>query len=182
MSDIAYERCPSDDWKAGTAQIGVNPKTGQAIELNINGVSAIVAIQSALLTLSAMMKAGYEEDFLEKITLCLSSKLRDDPHAICPLLTVLSTCMLMLRGETTTTFDDENCITISPLNVLVDRGPVCMYDNDNDDDEERGEECGTDEGPMDGVGPGPTRCNGNTGREGGSPIGNNTSGESFTSA
>jgi hypothetical protein len=150
MSDIGYNRCPNDDWKAGTAQIGENPKTGQPVELNINGISAVVSVQSALLTLSAAMKAGHEKDFIEKIALCLFGKLQDDPHAICPLLTVLSMVLLMLRGVVDVTFDNEGHVVITPPDVPIEPGPACMYDLLEGENEN-----GTDEGTVDGIGPGP---------------------------
>ena len=99
MSDLSYDRCPRDDWKAGFATIGMNPQTGKPVELNINGVSSVIAMQSAFMTLSAAMKAGHEEDFLEKVALCLYGKLQDDPHALCPILSICSMILMMLDKQ-----------------------------------------------------------------------------------
>lgn len=141
MSDIGYNRCPSDDWRAGSAQIGVNPETGQPIEVNVNGVAAAVAVQSALLTLTATMKAGHEVDFLEKVALTLFPKVQDDPHCLCPLLTLLSMLLLMVQGVAAITFDPEGNVVIRPPDMDIEPGETCMFEEFEDD--------GTDEGPVD---------------------------------
>jgi hypothetical protein len=148
VSGVSYDRCPGDDFKAGRAQIGVNPGTGEPVELNMNGVASVIAVQSALLTVSAAMKAGHEEDFLEKIALCLFGKLTQDPHALCPLLTICSMCLLMLNEQAGVTFKNGK-VVIAPPDLDMEPGPSCMYD-----DEE--ENHGTDEGPMDRDGAGPS--------------------------
>ena len=149
MGDIDYNRCPQDDWKAGTAPVGVNPETGQAIELNINGVAATLSVQACLVTLSAAMKAGYEEDFLEKIALCLYGKVVDDPHSLCPLLTVLGMILLMVRGQAVCQFDENNRVIITPPDTSIESGPMCMYG-----DYEEGDNDGSNEGPVDSDGTG----------------------------
>lgn len=136
MSDISYDRCPNDDFKAGTARIGVNPGTGQPVELNINGVASVIAIESALLTVSVALKSGYEEDFLEKIALCLFERLTNDPHALCPLLTICSMCLLMLTQEAGVTFDKEGHVVIAPPGLSTATGSACIFDKEDGEDED----------------------------------------------
>lgn len=143
MSDVNYDRCPGDDFKAGTAQIGVNPDNGEPVELNMNGVASVIAVQSALLTVSAAMRAGHEEDFLEKIALCLFGELTQDPHALCPLLTICSMCLLMLNEQAGVTFKDGK-VVIAPPDLGMESGPLCMYDDKEEEDDH-----GTDEEPVD---------------------------------
>ena len=61
--DVNQRRCPHDDWAAGKAKIGVNPDTGNPVELDINGVASVIALQSAFMTVSAAMKnvPGYPQ-------------------------------------------------------------------------------------------------------------------------
>lgn len=147
MSDIGYNRCPNDDYKLGTAEIGVNPDTGKPIELNLNGVATVVAVQSALLTLGAALRNGHEPDFLEKVSLAVYGKLIEDPHALCPLLTICSMCLLMLRRGAAITFDKDGHVVIAPPGIPAEEsGPICMYDDEEDED------YGTYEEPMDGTG------------------------------
>lgn len=161
MSDINYDRCPGDDFKAGSAQIGMNPDTGEPVELNMNGVAAVIAVQSALLTVSAAMKAGHEEDFLEKVALTLFSKLTSDPHALCPLLTICFMCLLMLNEKAGVTFKDGK-VVIAPPDLDMESGASCMFDDEEEDDH------GTDEGPMDRDGAGPSgEGDGGDGSDGG---------------
>lgn len=161
MSDIGYNRCPNDDFRAGTAVVGVNPDTGKSVELNINGVASVIAVQSAFLTVSAAMKNGHEKDFLEKIALCLFGKLTGDPHAICPLLTICSMCLLMLNEQAGVTFDKDGHVVIAPPDFPVETGPGCMFD-----DMDEGDDYGTDEKTVDGHGPGPNDSGGGTGKNG----------------
>lgn len=139
MSELNYDRCPNDDMKVGVAKVGENPKTGAAVELSINGIASVIAVQSAMLTLSASMKAGHEQDFLEKTALVLFEKLDSDPHAICPLLTICSMCLVLLQGQASVGFDDEGNVVISPSEDLQDGGPLCMYDLDEENDDESDE-------------------------------------------
>lgn len=156
MSGIGYNRCPNDDWKAGTAPVGVNPETGKPLELNINGISAVVSLQATLMAVSAAMKAGHEEDFLQKIALCLFEKLQGDPHAICPTLTVMSMCLTLLREEGHLVFGKEGQLIICPLDAALpldpkEWGPTCMYqDNEESNDV-------SDEEPVDSEGTGEGR-------------------------
>lgn len=152
MSDIGYTRCPNDDFGVGTAPIGVNPSTGKAVEININGVASVIALQSAMLTLSAAMKSGYEQDFLEKVALCLVEKLREDRHALCPLLTICGMCLTMITEEEVVTFDDEGHVHIVPNGVdPVNSGPSCMFDYNDDDEEDNEYEPNTPEGDNGGT-------------------------------
>jgi len=157
MSDLSYDRCPSDDWKVGFAEIGKDLSTGKPVELNINGVASVVAVQSALTTLSAAMKAGHEEDFLEKVTLCLFGKLEPDPHALCPLLAICSMLLLLITNQVGVSFQDGK-VRIHPEEVEVEGGDACMYDDGEDEDD------GSDEGTMgdDGIG----LCGGSPGDDG----------------
>ena len=150
MSDVSYDRCPNDDSEYGSAQIGMNPETGQPIELYSNGVASVVAIQSAILTLSAAMRAGAEEDFVEKVALCLFEKLSYDPHALCPLLTICSMCLLMLDKKTGITFKNGK-IVIAPPGLDIEPGPSCMFDDTNEEDNYE-----PDKGPMDQDGTSPS--------------------------
>lgn len=143
MSDIGYNRCPNDDWRAGSAQVGTNPETGEPIEVNINGVSAAIAGQSALATLTASMKAGHEPDFLEKIALILFSKIEDDPHCLCPLLTLLRMLLLMVQGDAAVSFGEDGRVVITPPDMPIEPGPSCIHE----EYEEYGD--GEDEGPVD---------------------------------
>ncbi len=133
MSDIGYDRCPNDDVKIGTTPVGVNPDTGQPVELNINGVAAVTAIQSALFTVGAALRNGHEEDFLEKVALCLFGELTNDRHALCPLLTVCLLCLHVLTQRAGVTFDKEGHVVIAPLNVHVEPGPVCMFGDETEE-------------------------------------------------
>lgn len=143
MSDIGYNRCPNDDWRAGSARVGENPETGEPIEVNINGISAAIAVQSALATLTAAMKAGHEVDFLEKIALILYQKVEGDPHCLCPMLTLMSMLLLMVQGQAGVSFGKDGRVVIEPPDLDIDPGPSCMYE----EYEEYGN--GSDEGPVD---------------------------------
>jgi hypothetical protein len=165
MGDIAYDRCPNDDFRAGSAQVGVNPKTGQSVELNINGVGAVVSIHAALLSLSMAMKAGYEEGFLEKVALVLAGKLECDPHALCPLLTTLSMCLALVSKAGEITFNEEGHITIvfpdddDPSGTITPcPGPECMYSSHEENDDEPHEPPMDRDGEReDGLGDSPMR-------------------------
>lgn len=154
MSDMSYDRCPSDDWKAGFATIGTNPENGKPIELNINGVSSVIAMQSAFMTMSAAMKAGHEDDFLEKVALCLYGKLKDDPHALCPILSICSMILMMLNEQAGVVFKDGK-VRIQPPDIDMSGGDTCMYDLDEEeeDNDEQDEET---LGDADGGGFNPT--------------------------
>ncbi len=162
MSDIGYNRCPNDDWSAASVVIGINPITGKPIEVNINGISAITAIQSALSSLTTAMKAGHEEDFLEKVVLALMPGLKNDPHILCPLLTVLGEALLLLQGTLEVGSDYEGNIVFHPPGNEDLNGHGCMFDND----EEEEEEDGTNEGFVDGPGTGSDICGGGVDSDG----------------
>ncbi len=152
MPNVSYGRCPNSDPGDRVAQIGINPDTGQPVELDINGVASVTAVQSALLTLGAALKKGHEKDFLEKVALCLFGKLVDDPHALCPLLTICSMCLLMLTKQAGVTFDEEGRVVIVPPDSSAEAGPTgptCMFDDDDGEDED----YGTNEESMDDLGP-----------------------------
>ncbi len=146
MSDLEYRRCPDDDWKAGSAEVGNNPDTGQPIEININGVSSVMSIQACLMALGAAMKAGHEEDFLEKITLCLYGKVIADPHSLCPLITILGSVMMLISDELVVKFGKDNQVQLVPMNETTPNKSTCIYDDDEGDDDE------LHEGPRDGTG------------------------------
>jgi hypothetical protein len=139
MSEIEYDRCENDDRKGGSARVGTNPDTGEPLEININGVAAAVAVQSAINTLGMAMKAGHEKDFLEKVSLALLRAIAEDPHSMCPLLTVLTMCIMMVHGGVTPRCDEEGYVVIRD----PEEDESCMFDPDEEDDDE----C--DEGPMD---------------------------------
>ena len=135
-SEINYDRCPNDDFESGTALVGVNPTTGEPIEVDMKGVASVVGIQAAMLTLSCAMKSGYEQDFLEKVALGLFGKLQGgDIHALCPLLTVCTMCLLLLRSqnEADVTFDEHGHLMIGEYGI------ACMFDGDNNDETDDGE-------------------------------------------
>lgn len=134
--ELRYGRCPNDDWRAGSARVGVNPKTGDPIEININGVSAVLSIHSALSALTAAMKAGHEEDFIEKIVLALLPKVQDDPHCLCPLLAVLGEILLLLQGTLTVGSDSEGHVIFHPPESEELTGQGCMFDDDEEGDED----------------------------------------------
>lgn len=146
MSDLSYDRCPNDDWKSGTAQIGTNPDTGDPVELDLNGVSTVIAIQSAMLSTSAAMKVGHEDDFLAKVALCLFGKLVSDPHMICPLLTVLSMCTLMLSEQAGVIFNSEGRIVIAPPDGKTEAADSCMFEEMEEGEED---DDGLDEDALD---------------------------------
>jgi hypothetical protein len=145
MSDMNYSRCPNDDRRVRQVRVGKHPDTGQSVELNMNGISTVVSIWSAMCTLTATMKAGHEEDFLEKVALTLFGHLTQDPHALCPLLRVLSMCLLMLQETASITFDKEGHLTIAvPDGPLGGSKDMCSY-NLNEESSD-----GPDGGPTDG--------------------------------
>lgn len=150
MSDLNYQRCPGDDWKAGSAPIGTNPKTGKPIELDIHAISAAHSIQSCLSTLSSAMKAGHERDFLETVALSLLPRSLDDPHSLCPLMSVVSMIMLMVRGEASASFGEDGRIIIGPADVpeVGSDGGACVLEegfiSEEDYDDLVGNNPGTD--------------------------------------
>lgn len=146
MPEMNFNRCPNDDLKSGTGIIGKNPETGKPIELGLNGLANVAAIQSALVGISASMKAGHEKDFLEKIALCLFERLLGDPHALCPLVTICTMCLGMLVQECEVTFDEEGHVIIAPPDVDIGSGLTCMLEED--DDEEEGEGSKDNEKPT----------------------------------
>jgi hypothetical protein len=142
--ELNYNRCPKDDWRAGSAEIGQNPDTGEPIELNINGVAAVQAVQSAMITLTAMLKAGHEDDFIEKVALCLWSKVGYDPHALCPMLKLLSLIALLTNGQAGISFKEDKTLVIAPPGEPtedIDRN-ICLFDEDIDLGQDDGEETG----------------------------------------
>ena len=160
MPTLIYRRCPQDDVIPVHTAIGVNPDNGEPIELNSGGMASVVAVQSAMLTLSTSMKNGTETDFLEKVALSVLGTLADDPHSLCPLFSVCSFCLLMLKERAGITFDDEGNVVIAS----EDGGSVAKHDcalslmDDEEDDDE------SDETPLGGDGVPP---NGNGDRAGG---------------
>ncbi len=169
MSSISHKRCSGDMDEFEDAQIGENPGTGQPIMLSLGGVASVVAVQSAMTTLGAVLKNGHEKDFLEKITLALYSKLKVDPHTLCPLLTVCVRCLLLLTQKTEVTFDKENHLIICAPDVLDTDDAwydqTCIFDADEEEDED----YGTDEGTVGEPGPGPVGCDSGEGDDGINP-------------
>ena len=165
MSDIGYNRCPRDNWRAASAVVGVNPLTGKPIEVGINGISAVTAIQSALSSLTTAMKAGHEEDFLEKVVLALLPGLKVDPHILCPMLTILGEALLLLQGTLEVGFDGEGNVVFHPPGNEDLNGHGCMFE-----DCEGGEEDVDNEGNLgeDGSGFGGTSDEGGKENGGGS--------------
>lgn len=141
MSGINYDRCPKDNFQVVNTPIGVNPNNNEPIELNIGGVASVIAIQSAMLTLSTAMKNGTETDFLQKVALTLFGKLTSDPHALCPLFTVCLFCLLMLQDSTSITFDDKGNIVLASEDGEIIGQHECISDyfNDNEDNDETDE-------------------------------------------
>lgn len=142
MSALNYERCPKDTHSLVNATIGKNPENQEPIELNLQGVSSVVAIQSAILTLSTAMKVGSETDFLEKVALAVFGKLTHDPHALCPLFTICTYCLLMLREEAEVAFDADGNVLIGSPDGETMGTHECIFDytietegEEEDDDE-----------------------------------------------
>lgn len=153
---LNYDRCPRDDLTVGVAAIGVNPNNDEPIELNIGGVASVIAIQSAMLTLSAAMKQGHEKDFLEKVALSIFGKLITDPHALCPLFTICSFCLLMLQREVGVTFDDDGNVVIASEDGSIEGRHECISDyflGEDDDDESDETPMGKPGGGLQGGGP-----------------------------
>ncbi len=149
MSSISHKRCSGDMDEFEDVQIGANPSTGQPVMLGTGGVASVLAVQSAMMTLSTTLKNGHEKDFLEKIALALNKKLSGDPHALCPLLTVCSMCLLMLTKQVELTFDSENHLVIRVPAVSAAFDQTCAFnDDDDDDDNEGGKDHGTNEGTV----------------------------------
>lgn len=140
MSELDYNRCSNDTMRASSAKIGENPETGKALELNINGVATVISIQSAMMTLSAAMKAGHEEDFLEKVALTLFGKLTSDPHAICPLLAIVSMIMIMLAEGGGVSFNEKGLLGISSPEMPLNPDETCMLGEFDEEDEEDDDE------------------------------------------
>ena len=133
MSELNYTRCPNDDWRAASAIVGENPQTGETIEVNINGLSAALAVQSALATLSAAMKAGHEPDFLEKIALMVFAKMEVDPHCLCPMLTLFGMLLMLTRGLGAVAFDKDGHVVFKTPDDDDDEdigGPACVHDEE----------------------------------------------------
>lgn len=156
MPPLNQHRCPRDEPPGGTAQIGTNPNNGNAIVLGAQGVASVLAVQSAMMTLSAAMRHGHEKDFLEKVALSVFGKLSTDPHALCPLFTVVSFCLLMLRQAATIGFDDEGHILIAMEEDESIAGHQCIFDYDQGEQDD-----GPNETNLDGTGGSPDIGGGN---------------------
>lgn len=127
---VGYNRCPNDDPQTDKVHIGVNPNTGCPIELDVNGVASVMAIQSAILTLGAALKGKHEVDFLEKVSLCLFERLLVDPHALCPLITICGMCLLMITKQAEIEFSKDGHVVIVPRDTSIDVGSMCVFDED----------------------------------------------------
>ena len=160
-SEMSHKRCPHDDWVAGMAKIGMNPDTGEHVELDMNEVAAVVALQSAFLTVGASMRNGHKDDFLAKIALALFAKIESDPHSLCPVLSICSMLFLMIENQWGVAFKDGK-VLIQPPDVELNGGDTCMYENEEDDD-------GSDEETMGGDGAGPSGEGDGAGGEGFGP-------------
>jgi len=148
MGDINYSRCSNDEGKILPARIGMDPKTGKLLELNVNGVNVILSIQAALAALTAAMRAGHEEDFLEKIVLGLIPKVSADPHSLCPMLTIMGETLLLLQGGLAISCNAEGVLIFHGPEEEEQGGPVepvetsqgCMFDSPEEEEEGEGEE------------------------------------------
>ncbi len=148
MSDsLNKKRCPRDEPPGGWADIGVNPNTGDSVVMDISGVASVLAVQSAMMTLSAAMRKGHEKDFLEKVALSVFGKLALDPHALCPLFTICGYCLLMLQQQATVGFDDDGNLLIALEEAEAVAGHECVLDYRDEGD--LGD--GTDEKGLDGT-------------------------------
>ena len=142
MSDLRYTRCSTDDWKSGVAAIGLNTKTGEMVEMDFHSVNAAVGVHSALITLTAAMKAGHEDDFLPKIALFLASKLSGDPHCLCPMLELIIMLLNLLKGTASVDFDDDGELLLKYLDQEADEVyPGCLFKEEEEDDDELHEEA-----------------------------------------
>ncbi len=109
---LNYNRCREDDVKACTAIIGKDPETGQLIELNIHGMAAAIAVHSAVLAVSAAIKTGVEEGFLERMALALIPRLEADPHLLCPMVRLFSKLLMLATNNASIEFGDEGEVKI----------------------------------------------------------------------
>ncbi len=114
MSDLSYERCPKDGMRAATATLGVNPENGEKVEVNIHAAAAILAVHSAIMTLSSAIKTGVEDDFLERIVLGLIPKVDVDPHSVCPLLNIMWMLGMMTADDGAIGFSKDGHVLIVP--------------------------------------------------------------------
>lgn len=144
MGELSYDRCPNDDSKASSATIGYNPETGKPIELSLNAVAACTALHAASLAITTAMKAGVEDDFLEKIALCLYPRLEEDPHAMCPIITINSMMSALHRQHARVLFTKDERVMIIPFGLNPKDYPtdslVCLVDppsipRDTDEDD-----------------------------------------------
>ncbi len=128
------KRCSRDEPAGGWADIGVNPNTGDSVLMDISGVASVLAIQSAMMTLSAAMRKGHEKDFLEKVALSVFGKLAQDPHALCPLFTVCGYCLSLLQQHATIGFDDDGhlLIALEEAEEILEHECVLDYQSEGD--------------------------------------------------
>ena len=148
MAGIGYNRCPKEEWSAAVATVGINGKTGKPIEINVNGVSAAISIHAALMSLTAAMHAGHEEDFLDKIVITLTPRIIDDPHILCPMLTVLSKLLLLVQGHVEVSFGEDERVQIGPEEE-PNPPSMCLFDEEEEgdtDEEDGGDDYGQDGG------------------------------------
>jgi len=122
---FGYDRCTNDDSKAASAVIGKNPLTGKPIEISMAGASATSAIHAAMLALSVAMKNGSEKDFIEKVAVALVPMVMNDPHALCPLVGVMSRLIAIAKNDANVAFTEDGSVIILPVGMTPDEYPEC---------------------------------------------------------
>lgn len=132
---LRYVRCPQDDMKAATASIGTNPKTGKSIEMGFHSIAATQSVYAAILAVSAAIKSGVEDDFIEKLVLSLAPSISQDPHSLCPMLQLFLQLMLLAMNGATVSFGKDERVFITPKGSAFDPSgpPSCHLENWNDE-------------------------------------------------
>jgi hypothetical protein len=110
--ELTYERCPEDDARIISAEIGVSA-SGQAVELGVAEVSASLALKGAIYAVTLAIKSGVTEDFLSRTAAGMATQMGTDIHALCPVIRILCECFAVMSGGPTR-LDDDGLLTILP--------------------------------------------------------------------
>lgn len=110
--DFIYTRCPKDDAKIITANLGVS-NNGRVVELGVAEIASSVALKGVIYTLTLAIKGGVAPDFVSKVAAGLSSQLGEDQHAICPVLGALIESAALMSGGYSV-LDETSLVHIYP--------------------------------------------------------------------
>lgn len=110
--DLNYQRCPKDDAKIISADIGVS-NSGKRVELGIAEIATALQIKGCIYATTLAIKGGVTEDFIARVALGLAQQMNGDIHALCPVIGMLCECSALMQGGTTA-FDKYGLVNVFP--------------------------------------------------------------------